>query len=350
MCPMDRDWYFVRAAAIARKIYLHGKCGLGVGALRKFYGASKHRGPSPNKFVKGAGGLIRHIVRQFVEIGVFEKDPDGGRRISKEGIKDLDGIASRILRGTEYKEKKQAKKEKKEKKIKKQEKEARAKLAQEKKSIKLPLTEAQKAKLQIKRDKKYKKYIQRKQKKSEKSAIELGHKRRAERSYKVVGKMIVARKERKAALSQIKSGRLLAKERHASKVRSQERLKRIKVEDPKMYASILKKHKKKTKKWKAKNPEKFKQYYAALTQKYRDKKKKRLESNPQKKRVNPEIEKGRKVAKKAALQKLKLTNPEKYKKLKQLKRQKLKAKNPEKYQKHIQVYLEMKKKKKQQKK
>jgi len=158
MCPADKDWYFIRAASIARKLYLHGKRGVGVGLLRKIYGTSKHRGPAPNRFYKAAGGLIRHIVKQFVEIGVFEKDPEGGRKISKEGIKDLDRIASRVLRGGAYKEKKT----KKEKKIKKKEKEAKAKLALEKSKS---LTEAQKAKLEIRRAKKSKKYEKRKEKK-----------------------------------------------------------------------------------------------------------------------------------------------------------------------------------------
>ncbi len=33
MCPMDPDWYYTRAASIARKVYLRG--GTGVGAFSK---------------------------------------------------------------------------------------------------------------------------------------------------------------------------------------------------------------------------------------------------------------------------------------------------------------------------
>ena len=44
--PTDDDWYFVRAASIARKVYL--KPGVGVGALRKWYGGQYRRGARAN--------------------------------------------------------------------------------------------------------------------------------------------------------------------------------------------------------------------------------------------------------------------------------------------------------------
>jgi len=97
MCPLNPDWYYIRAAAIARQIYLRKGAGVGVGHLRRKFGENKHRGPKPNRFSKASGSIIRHIVKQFVEIGVFEKSTDGGRKISKEGMRDLDRIASRAL-------------------------------------------------------------------------------------------------------------------------------------------------------------------------------------------------------------------------------------------------------------
>ena len=42
LAPYDPDWYFVRAAAIVRKIYL--RQGTGVGALQKRFGGSYRRG------------------------------------------------------------------------------------------------------------------------------------------------------------------------------------------------------------------------------------------------------------------------------------------------------------------
>ena len=42
LAPNDPDWYYVRAASIARKIYL--KPGCGIGQLRKMYGKARRRG------------------------------------------------------------------------------------------------------------------------------------------------------------------------------------------------------------------------------------------------------------------------------------------------------------------
>lgn len=36
LAPYDPDWYFVRCASIARKLYLKG--GIGVGKFKKIYG------------------------------------------------------------------------------------------------------------------------------------------------------------------------------------------------------------------------------------------------------------------------------------------------------------------------
>ncbi|KAL0373275.1 UNVERIFIED_CONTAM: 40S ribosomal protein S19-3 [Sesamum radiatum] len=50
LAPYDPDWYYIRDAAMARKIYLRG--GLGVGAFRRIYGGSKRNGSRPPHFGK----------------------------------------------------------------------------------------------------------------------------------------------------------------------------------------------------------------------------------------------------------------------------------------------------------
>jgi len=105
MCPQDPDWYYTRAASIARKLYLRG--GTGVGAFTKIYGGSHHRGPKPCTFVRGSAKIARYIVQQLTTIGVVEANPvtgtdrkgspvTHGRRISQEGQRDLDRIAGRV--------------------------------------------------------------------------------------------------------------------------------------------------------------------------------------------------------------------------------------------------------------
>merc|ERR1711924_421477 len=61
LAPYDEDWYFVRAAAIARKIYL--RPGTGIGGLCKSFGGKKRRGTLKEKFQKSSPGIIRPSSR-----------------------------------------------------------------------------------------------------------------------------------------------------------------------------------------------------------------------------------------------------------------------------------------------
>jgi len=94
LAPYDPDWYYIRAASIARKVYING--GRGVGSLRKAYGGSMRRGAIPPTFVPASGSIIRHIFHQLEKLKVLEKHPKGGRRISRIGRRDLDRIAGRV--------------------------------------------------------------------------------------------------------------------------------------------------------------------------------------------------------------------------------------------------------------
>lgn len=62
MPPTDAKWYYVRAASVARKIYLNG--GIGLGALAHWYGKAATTGNKPQHHVKAARGLLRHILNE----------------------------------------------------------------------------------------------------------------------------------------------------------------------------------------------------------------------------------------------------------------------------------------------
>uniref|UniRef100_A0A061RE45 Small subunit ribosomal protein S19e n=1 Tax=Tetraselmis sp. GSL018 TaxID=582737 RepID=A0A061RE45_9CHLO len=97
LAPYDPDWYYVRAAAIARRIYL--RQGLGCGALRRSFGCRySSRGTLPEKHADASGGVIRHILKQFEANNLMEKTtgPKGGRKMTPSGQRDLDLIAARV--------------------------------------------------------------------------------------------------------------------------------------------------------------------------------------------------------------------------------------------------------------
>ncbi|XP_057538735.1 40S ribosomal protein S19-1-like [Amaranthus tricolor] len=94
LAPYDADWYYIRAASMARKIYLRG--GLGVGAFRRIYGGSKRNGSRPRHFGKSSGAVARHILQQLEQMKIVEINPRGGRKITSNGQRDLDQVAGHI--------------------------------------------------------------------------------------------------------------------------------------------------------------------------------------------------------------------------------------------------------------
>ncbi|KAH0940223.1 hypothetical protein HID58_007684 [Brassica napus] len=78
LAPYDPGWYYIRAASMARKVYL--RSGLGVGAFRRIYGGSKRNGSRPPHFCKSSGGVARHILQQLQTMNIVELDTKGIRR------------------------------------------------------------------------------------------------------------------------------------------------------------------------------------------------------------------------------------------------------------------------------
>lgn len=51
----------------------------------------------PSKHAPASGSVQRKALQGLESIGVLEKDPKGGRRISQDGMRDLDRIAMACL-------------------------------------------------------------------------------------------------------------------------------------------------------------------------------------------------------------------------------------------------------------
>jgi small subunit ribosomal protein S19e len=94
--PNDPDWYYVRAAAVARKIYL--RQGTGVGALKKRFGGSYRRGAAPERHQDAAGGCIRTILLNLDDLNITEACAKGGRKVTRTGQQALDLVAGQVAR------------------------------------------------------------------------------------------------------------------------------------------------------------------------------------------------------------------------------------------------------------
>jgi small subunit ribosomal protein S19e len=97
LAPYDPDWYFIRAAAIVRKVYL--RQGTGVGALSKRFGGNYRRGAAPERHQDAARGLIRTILINLDDLKITESSSKGGRKISRVGQQALDLVAGQVARG-----------------------------------------------------------------------------------------------------------------------------------------------------------------------------------------------------------------------------------------------------------
>ncbi|TPX69337.1 hypothetical protein SpCBS45565_g02612 [Spizellomyces sp. 'palustris'] len=99
LAPYDQDWFYIRAASVARHIYIRPS--VGTGALKKKYSGRQNRGNRPHHHANSSGSIARKVMQALEGIKVLEKDPVGGRRISTDGQKDLDRIAAQIRRVAE---------------------------------------------------------------------------------------------------------------------------------------------------------------------------------------------------------------------------------------------------------
>ena len=70
---------------------------MGVGALAKLHGGRTNRGNRPSHHSDASTSVQRKVCQALEKIGVLELLPDGGRRISQDGQRDLDRIATAVV-------------------------------------------------------------------------------------------------------------------------------------------------------------------------------------------------------------------------------------------------------------
>jgi len=95
LSPDDPDWFYIRCASILRHLYHRSPAG--VGSITKIYGGRKRNGVHPSHFCRSADGAARKALQALEAVKLIEKSPEGGRKLTSQGQRDLDRIANQIV-------------------------------------------------------------------------------------------------------------------------------------------------------------------------------------------------------------------------------------------------------------
>merc|ERR1711865_56684 len=95
LAPYDSDFFYIRAAALARRLYLYNN--QGVGHFATTFGGQQRRGTRTNKFGKGFTGVNRRALQELAKIGIVKvDDKNGGRILTSVGRSQLDAVAYNV--------------------------------------------------------------------------------------------------------------------------------------------------------------------------------------------------------------------------------------------------------------
>uniref|UniRef100_A0A8C4QFD7 Small ribosomal subunit protein eS19 n=1 Tax=Eptatretus burgeri TaxID=7764 RepID=A0A8C4QFD7_EPTBU len=83
-----------RLASVARHLYMRG--GVGIGAMTKIYGGRQRNGTRPSHYSRGSRSVARKVLQSLEMLKMVEKDPNGGRRLTSIGRRDMDRIAGQV--------------------------------------------------------------------------------------------------------------------------------------------------------------------------------------------------------------------------------------------------------------
>jgi small subunit ribosomal protein S19e len=92
--PQQEDWWYIRTAAVLRKVGIDGT--IGTERLRNEYGNRKNRGHKPEHKRKASGSVIRKALQQLEAAGLLEKQKTKGRKLSVKGLSFLSEAAKDI--------------------------------------------------------------------------------------------------------------------------------------------------------------------------------------------------------------------------------------------------------------
>jgi small subunit ribosomal protein S19e len=99
--PLKNDWWYMRTAALLRKIYILGP--IGVSKLRVKFGSKRNKGHKPDRVYPSSGNIIRKALQQLEKAGFVTEIKVGvhkGRKVTPKGKSFLDKIAKQLTKKT----------------------------------------------------------------------------------------------------------------------------------------------------------------------------------------------------------------------------------------------------------
>ncbi|ESO85078.1 hypothetical protein LOTGIDRAFT_235941 [Lottia gigantea] len=97
LAPYSEDWFYIRAAALCRRMYMRAP--LGVGTVKRVYGGNQRNGTAPSHFSQASGGVARKIFQSLEGVKMVEKSSSRkGRILTARGRQHCDIIAAQAYR------------------------------------------------------------------------------------------------------------------------------------------------------------------------------------------------------------------------------------------------------------
>ena len=93
--PSNKDWWYVRCAAILRKVYINNN--IGVEHMKEEFGGKKDCGSKKSKARAGSGTIIRRAFQQLEKAGYLSKIKGRGRMLSPKGRSFMDNTSKEVV-------------------------------------------------------------------------------------------------------------------------------------------------------------------------------------------------------------------------------------------------------------
>ncbi|MDP6148050.1 MAG: 30S ribosomal protein S19e [Candidatus Thalassarchaeaceae archaeon] len=104
--PDQENWWFIRSAAVLRKVALKGP--IGANHMAQHFGGPKDRGVKPNRAVAGSRKIARTVLQQLTSAGLIVnstniREVNLGKVITPAGQSLLDDVAHSVRGAAEEK-------------------------------------------------------------------------------------------------------------------------------------------------------------------------------------------------------------------------------------------------------